>query len=68
MFYIEFSPFLLFDRAAGLSPAPTAGKVRPARADAVKGWPPLAATVRLGLDGIEHDGTLARSGPSLRGL
>src|SRR5215467_16285111 len=29
-----------------------------------QGWPPLAATVRLGLDGIEHDGMLARSGPS----
>src|SRR5262249_50751908 len=28
----------------------------------------LAATVRLGLDGIEHDGTLARSGPFSCGL
>jgi hypothetical protein len=34
----------------------------PARAGAVNGWPPLAATERLGLDGSEHDGTVAEVG------
>src|SRR5262245_27752126 len=46
-----------------LSPAPTAGR-RGRRAQILSRLAALAATVRLGLDGIEHDGTLARSGPS----
>src|SRR5215469_18330486 len=61
-------PFLLFDRAAGfLPPRPREGEAVARRC--CQGWPLLlAATVRLGLDGIEHDGTLARSGPSSGGL
>jgi hypothetical protein len=41
-----------------LSPAPTAGR-RGRRAQILSRLAALAATVRLGLDGIEHDGTLA---------
>src|SRR5215471_9410969 len=63
-----FLIFLLFDRAAGfLPPRPREAKAAGARRCG-QGWPPLAATARLGLDGIEHDGTLTRSGPSSSGL
>src|SRR5215470_2541564 len=62
-----FSIFLWFDRAAGFLPSrPRKGEAGARRS--CQGWPPLAATVRLGLDGIEHDGTLLRSGPSSSGL
>ena len=66
-FSFLFLIFLLFDRAAGfLPPRPREAKAGARRS--CQGWPPLAATVRLGLDGIEHDGTLLRSGPSSSGL
>ena len=62
-----FLVFLLFDRAADFLPSrPRQGEPAPRRC--CQGWPPLAATVRLGLDRIEHDGTLTRSGPSSGGL
>src|SRR5262245_58101940 len=62
-----FLVFLLFDRAAGFLPSrPRQGEPAPSRC--CQGWLPLAATVRLGLDRIEHDGTLTRSGPSSGGL
>src|SRR6516165_1763664 len=48
-------------------PRPDRGKARPARADAVKTGRFSAATRRLGLYSIEHDGTMAanvaRRGP-----
>src|SRR5262249_50815265 len=62
-----FLVFLLFDRAADFLPSrPRQGEPAPRRC--CQGWPPLAATVRLGLDTIGHDGALTRSGPSSGGL
>jgi len=45
-----------------LSLAPTAGMLTPSRRQGVSRLAALAATVRLGLDTTEHDGTLGRSG------
>ena len=59
-------PFLLFDRAAGFLP-PRPQDARPARAEAVKADPVQGHPKGLGLESIEHDGTLAQLG-SLRGL
>jgi hypothetical protein len=57
-------PFLLFDRAAGFPPAPTAYCRRPARADAVKAGRSSAATPQglRAFTAIEHDGRLDGSG------
>jgi hypothetical protein len=56
-----FLLFLWFDRAAGfLPPRPREGEAGARRS--CQGWPALAAAVRLGLDGIEHDGTLLKVG------
>ena len=54
--------FLLFDRAAGFLPP------RPQNAEAgarrcCPGWPGSGPPEGLGLDSIEHDGTLVMSGP-----
>src|SRR5262245_14142597 len=41
-----------------LPPAPAAGREGRRARRCCQGWPSLAATVRLGLDGIEHASTL----------
>ena len=55
-------PFLLFDRAAGfLPPRPQAAEAGARRW--CQGWPGSGPPEGLGLDSIEHDGTLALLGP-----
>jgi hypothetical protein len=66
MISLLFCPFLLFDRAAGfLSPRPQNAEAGARRC--CPGWPGSGPPEGLGLDSIEHDGTLVMAGPPQAG-
>src|SRR5262245_41115985 len=59
--HLFFCAFLLFDRAAGFLP-PRPQKTRAGARRCCQGWPGSGPPAGLGLDSIEHDGTLVMSG------